>query len=156
MDVALWQGQYLVSLTLCSSFIFSGNMWVRLCPPQLSLYPSAVGPPRSLRPSPELHPGGQIHFPLSELPGRQRHYSVVRPAAKSKNKDSSLKKKSKQSPCLFVLVSFAVPYCSNDWSDVCGHYTLPGPPQGYASAWVEVSIWFLHERHSWAGWTHCY
>lgn len=61
--------------------------------------------------------------------------------------------------CLFLLlfpVFPAVPYHCDHWSDIRGHYSLPGSPQGCPSAAVEVSIWVLHPRHSRAGRPHCF
>lgn len=61
--------------------------------------------------------------------------------------------------CLFLLlfpVFPAIPDHCDHWSDIRGHYSLPGSPQGCPSATVEVSIWVLHPRHSRAGRPHCF
>jgi len=123
----------------------TGNMWIGLRPPQLALYPSPVGPPGSPRPSSELHPGGQIHIPVSKCQGRHRIYFLTEASIRN----SSLKM-SKYSSSLFS-VSYIVPYLSNHWGDVCRHYGLPRTPQGLASAGLEVSVWFLHSRRRRAG-----
>lgn len=67
---------------------FSGNMWIRLCPPQFPLNPSALGSSGPPRPPPELHSGGQIRFPVSKTQGRERCSLSMRLTSTSKLHES--------------------------------------------------------------------
>lgn len=130
-------------------------MWIRLCPPSLSLHRSTLGSPGSPRPSPKLHPRGQIPFPVSKFQGvlSTSHFFLFFSDRFTFNIPLLL---SLFFVFFFPSVSSVILSRSDHQSYVCWQHSLPRTPQGFASAFLEVPFWLLHKRLRWAGRPHYY